>query len=132
MSLLRLAKRSKTFRGTKVAQSLVSDIDIKKQFPIPSEAHNLKAAGSNPARERALPRPSSLTAMATVDAKRTAGVDVNRSLDIATVDAPAASVAPWRGHFDGVTPAIREAHGPESAGIWSCRPPCRSSPLPPP
>ena len=40
------------------------------------QAHNLKAAGSNPARERTLPRPSSLTAMATVDAKRTAGVDV--------------------------------------------------------
>ena len=29
------------------------------------QAHNLKAAGSNPARERTLPRPSSLTAMFT-------------------------------------------------------------------
>ena len=44
------------------------------------QAHNLKAADSNPARERTLPRPSSLTAMATVDAKRTAGVDVERPL----------------------------------------------------
>ena len=55
------------------------------------QAHNLKAAGSNPARERTLPRPFSLSAMATVDAKRTAGVDVNRTLRSVR---PALSLAP--------------------------------------
>jgi len=44
-----IAKPSRVFRGTKVAQSLHRDIEIKQQFVISGEAHNLKAAGSNPA-----------------------------------------------------------------------------------
>ncbi len=48
-SLPSSANAYRLFRGTKVAQNLASHIDIKEQFSIPKQAHNLKAAGSNPA-----------------------------------------------------------------------------------
>jgi hypothetical protein len=49
VTFLPITKPSKMFHGTNLAQRLISGIEIKEQFAISLEAHNLKAAGSNPA-----------------------------------------------------------------------------------